>query len=109
MLGRTCGDFISKKVSQIKINIYGPLSKLVRQFSTSWPFAESEIPAYQESMTKRVGIVVNRNFEIRDIVQHIRLSNFGGKDLHSWSLKNAYKNPFENFINDYDFLQNISQ
>ena len=59
---------------------------LVPQF---WP----NIPAYDESLSRRVSHVLDRNVPFFAWANHMRTSRLGRGDLPTWSLEHPYDNP----------------
>lgn len=51
------------------------------------------IPSYKAPLAKRLGVLVDRAVPFFELVDHVRLSHFEGRDLHTWSLANPYVNP----------------
>ncbi|MCA9271040.1 MAG: hypothetical protein KDA41_21310 [Planctomycetales bacterium] len=55
------------------------------------------IPCYKASLADRMGIVVDRNLEIRGWAQHLRIAYFESQDVPSWTLEHPYDNPLSQF------------
>lgn len=52
-----------------------------------------KIPAYKASASDRLGTVFDRAVPFRVWVHHLRVVDFEGLDLHTWSLEHPYENP----------------
>jgi len=53
------------------------------------------IPGYQESFSRRIGIVLERHIDLFGWVHHLDIAHFGGLGLPEWSLANPYAPFFE--------------
>jgi len=51
------------------------------------------IPCYRESVSKRIGMVVERNFPFSQWVNHLQQAYFGQTSIPEWSLDHPYANP----------------
>ncbi len=61
--------------------------RLVPQFAV-------KIPCYRASLSEKIGAVMDRTIEFRSWSRHIGITCFDNKDFPTWSLENAYANPF---------------
>jgi hypothetical protein len=61
--------------------------RLVPQFAP-------RIPCYKAPAEERMGIVIDHHLPPRAWVHHLRVTNFNGLDVHSWTLENPSANPF---------------
>ncbi len=52
-----------------------------------------DIPAYDETLSRRIGNVLDRNVTFFAWANHMRASRLGGHDLPTWSLDHPYDNP----------------
>lgn len=55
------------------------------------------IPSYKATLEDRVSIAIQRGWNFRQWVKHLRIGYFDSKDLHSWSLAHPYQNPLNQF------------
>jgi len=53
------------------------------------------IPCYRQSLSHRLGAVIDRNVSVAGWVKHLRIAYFEGKDLPSWTLEHPYAAPWE--------------
>ena len=67
--------------------------RLVSQFAT-------DIPAYREPLSVRLGVVVGRHLPLFEWVRHLHTLHFDGADLGRWALENPYRNPFRQIVLD---------
>ena len=51
------------------------------------------VPAYKESTSRRIGIVVGRNVPFSGWAEHLKIAYFEGKDLGAWTLEHPYRDP----------------
>jgi hypothetical protein len=51
------------------------------------------IASYHAPLSQRLAIVIDRNIPFFDLVTHVRMRDFEGQDLSSWSITNPYANP----------------
>jgi len=54
-----------------------------------------DIPCYRAPVDERMGIVIDRRIPLRGWVNHLRVADFDGLDVHRWTLAHPYANPFE--------------
>lgn len=57
------------------------------------PQVTRRIPAYQASVSRRLGVVFDRRSRFRTWVQHLRVAWFESLDLHTWTIEHPYENP----------------
>ena len=53
----------------------------------------SEIKAYDETVSRRIGIAVGRHVPFMQWTEHLKLAYYGGQDLPAWTLEHPYDNP----------------
>jgi len=53
------------------------------------------IACYKAPAAERMGIVIDQHLSLRTWVNHLRVADFDGLDMHSWTLENPYANLFE--------------
>ncbi|MEO8497126.1 MAG: hypothetical protein ABI614_18800 [Planctomycetota bacterium] len=53
------------------------------------------IPCYKADAAERMGIAIDRYSSLRLWVNHLRVADFEGLDIHSWTLEHPYENPIE--------------
>lgn len=52
------------------------------------------IPPYRANGDQRLGIIIDRMFAFRGLVNHVRIAYFDRQDLQNWSIEHPYDNPF---------------
>lgn len=57
------------------------------------PQFRPRIPGYTESVSGRIGIVLERALPLFQLVRHLHVSNFDSTDLPLWTVENPYANP----------------
>ncbi|MBI2480286.1 MAG: hypothetical protein HYV60_17130 [Planctomycetia bacterium] len=50
---------------------------------------------YKAPAAERMGIVIDQHLSLRTWVHHLRVADFDGLDVHSWTLEHPYANLFE--------------
>lgn len=60
--------------------------KLVAQFSP-------RIPCYNETLSNRIGICIQRGIPAFGLISHLRIAYFRNMDIPSWTLEHPYRNP----------------
>jgi hypothetical protein len=57
------------------------------------PQISPRIPAYRESVSGRIGIIVGRYLPVFNWIRHLRSIHLEGAGLAQWTLENPYENP----------------
>jgi hypothetical protein len=57
------------------------------------PQFRPQIPCYTESVSGRIGIVLERFFPIQQLVRHLQVARFDNTGLQLWTVENPYLNP----------------
>jgi hypothetical protein len=57
------------------------------------PQFKPHIPCYAESVSGRIGIIIERSIPMLQLVRHLQVAHFDNTNLQLWTVENPYSNP----------------